>query len=575
MAHDHPFRHLFESLDRPPVAHAEQVNRRAYEEMADVLTVPTESPGRCILLRATRAGHGKTHLLSRLRYFLNASHEFIPLHPAAGCRIDAASVIDDTLRCLLRALPASGGLCILDLVTRRLFASALQPLVSSGEVPCQDREGALAALRMKPVETFDFHHPTAVTAHWAKEHFDILGQRLSQELAPRCDQPVRGVAFWVDAFFHFASAPPEQAGRGTVLLETVRRGGEGEMERLQALLALVGLLMRVVLVADDVEGFSADETAALRFAAFLGTLREAVPRLDVILAINRDVWGSAFLPRLSDGLADRLSEVVVELEPLNREEMLALLESRTPGLGAQVLARIDLNAAGTHARGLIREAGIVWQRATAAGQKNHSPTVETGAAVPAPRSSPPPPPVSSSLGGVAAGWPGYFPPPPPVAIVPAPAAESARTEEVGRISPASQETEKVVLKSPPEFEAVLPHTPQKRSPESARQVVEESPPPSSAEHPAKLTNDVVLPQPEPDSQAAEKESTEAAEKESTEVAEKESTEVAEKESTEVAGKELVEAVPASGASIPSTESGTDRVDDLLRQFRERYGRGSL
>src|SRR5690606_35520623 len=104
---------------------------------------------------------------------------------------------------------------------------------------------------------------------------------------------------------------------------------------------LMALLMRVVLVADDLEGFSADETAALRLAAFLGSLRQSVERLDVILSLNRDIWESAFVPRLSDGLADRLSEVVVELKPLTEGEMVALLESRVPGLGERVLSRVD------------------------------------------------------------------------------------------------------------------------------------------------------------------------------------------------------------------------------------------
>ena len=33
-------------------------------------SVPVEKPGRCILLRAPRAGHGKTHLLSRIQHQL-------------------------------------------------------------------------------------------------------------------------------------------------------------------------------------------------------------------------------------------------------------------------------------------------------------------------------------------------------------------------------------------------------------------------------------------------------------------------------------------------------------------------
>ena len=366
MASEHPFQVLFETLGRVPVAHAEPVNRQAYEVLSEILAVPVEKSGRCILLRAPRAGHGKTHLLSRIQHQLGASHEFVPLQAAFGCRIDAASVTDDTLRRLVRQLPASGGLTALDLVSRRLFASALQPLVASGEVPCQDREGALTALRNRPIETFDFHHPNAVTAHWARENFEVLGQRLSLELAHRVNLPVGAVSFWVDVLFHFAAAPLESSNRVRILAEAAHGEGGVGMERLEALLGLLTLLMRVVLVADDLEGFSTDETAALRLAAFLGSLRQSVERLDVILSLNRDIWESAFMLRLSGGLADRLSEVVVELEPLTETEMEALLDSRVPGLGRRVLERIDLGSSGTHARGLIRAAGMAWLKASAA-----------------------------------------------------------------------------------------------------------------------------------------------------------------------------------------------------------------
>jgi len=366
MASEHPFQTLFETLGRLPLVHAEPVNRHAYDVLHNSLNVPLEKPGRCILLRAPRAGHGKTHLLSRIQHQLGSSHEFIPLHAAFGCQIDASTVTDDTLRRLLRALPAAGGLCALDLVTRRLFALALQPLVSSGEVPCQDREAALAALRLRPIETFDFHHPNAVTAHWARENFEILGQRLGAELAQRCGMPVREVAFWVDVLFRFSATNPDNPLRLRILSDSVHAGNPPDgvfMERLEALLGMLTLLMRVVLVADELEGFSSDETAALRLAAFLGGLRQSVERLDVILSLNLDIWQSAFLPKLSGGLADRLSEVVVELEPLNDEEMVALLNSHAPGLGERILSRINREESGRHARGLIRAAGQAWVKA--------------------------------------------------------------------------------------------------------------------------------------------------------------------------------------------------------------------
>ena len=111
-------------------------------------------------------------------------------------------------RCRLRA-----GLCVLDLVTRRLVR--LRVAAAGGL-----RRGAMPGSRGRPhraadrpIETFDFHHPNAVTAHWARENFEVLGQRLSVELAQRCDLPVREVAFWVDALFRFAATPLENPDR--------------------------------------------------------------------------------------------------------------------------------------------------------------------------------------------------------------------------------------------------------------------------------------------------------------------------------------------------------------------------
>ena len=429
MVNDHPFQTLFESLGRLPIAHAEAVNRQAYEVLHDILSVPLEKPGRCILLRAPRAGHGKTHLLSRIQHHLGASHEFIPLQ-AFGTQIDASTVVDDALRHLLRPLPASGGLCALDMVTRRLLAVALQPMVVSGEVPCQDREGALTALRTRPVEIFDFHHPNAVTAHWTRENFAVLGQRFSVELAQRCNLPIREVALWVDAMFRFVSTPVENSIRLRVLTDEVHGGNPGEgvwMERLEALLGLLALLMRVVLVADNLEGFASDGQAALKLAAFLGDLRQAIERLDVILSVNQDIWQSAFVPRLSGGLADRLSEVVIELKPLTESEMLALLESRVPGLGSQLLAQVDRAAAGTHARGLIRAAGVAWLKASAMDGPGGVAAGLAAVAVAAPQPAP-----------VTTGISGDSPPvPPPVASATPAAAVADAAPGAGCLPPAT------------------------------------------------------------------------------------------------------------------------------------------
>jgi hypothetical protein len=611
MASDHPFQMLFETLGRIPTTHAESVNRHAYEILCDILTVPVDKAGRCILLRAPRAGHGKTHLLSRIQHYLGSTHEFIPLHPSFGCRIDARSVTDDALRRLVRPLPASGGLCVLDLVTRRLFAAALQPLVASGEVPCQDREGALAALRTRPIETFDFHHASAVTAHWARENFEVLGQRLSLELSQRCGLPIREVAFWVDALFRFAATPIENPGRVRALSELVHGGnlGEGEaLERLSTLLGLLSLLMRVVLVADDLEGFSADESAALRLASFLGSVRQSVERLDVILSLNQDIWQSAFMPRLSGGLSDRLSEVVIELHPLTEPEMVALLDSRVPGLGSRVLDRIDVSAAGTHARGLIRAAGMEWLKATA---MDSTPPVQP-AAIAAPVAPQIPEPVPAPV-TVAPERPVSWPPP----EVKSEAAPSETLKELPASSnrqdfpEVNKELEGIPQASSLEIPAdpVAVETPQVDlpylsdapipDPENASPI-EIQPAPDSPFRPevdspfrlAEVTDaartspieqilnapsEAPMPNPSSDTEFGSPNAPEVAPAESPAFA----SPAAQSQdysslARPVAKQEFESPSPANEAAVtPPAAADTDRVDELLRQFRERYGRGSL
>jgi hypothetical protein len=361
MLNETPFKTLFQSFGRMPIAHAESVNREAAEKLTEALSVPFEASGHCILLRAPRAGHGKTHLLSVLQHRLGASHEFIPLQAISGNRIDETTILQNVLQKLTRPFAASAGLSPLDLYARRLFALALEPLVTSGEVPCEDRDGALASLKLRAVEIFDFQHPSAVTAHWVEEHFKVLAPRFTSELSNGGELRQRDVMFWLDRLFQFATTPTGQPGRNRDLFEPVFADTSDTTlinERLVAFLGLLSALTRVVLVADELEGFSADVTAALRLATVIVSLRQSVERVEIIVSVNQDVWENAFLPRLSGGLEDRLSEVLIELHPLRESEMIDLLNARTPS-GEWIFRQMGTHE--THARGLIRHAGVAWQ----------------------------------------------------------------------------------------------------------------------------------------------------------------------------------------------------------------------
>jgi hypothetical protein len=345
---------FFDSLGQPAAPHAAGVNAAPTSRMERTLKSPVDAPGRGILLRAPRAGYGKTHLLSHVQQRLGPSHEFLPLIPLDGSRTDAAGAIEAALRRLTRALPAGGGLTNLDLLARRLFSLALQPLVTSGEVPCQDREAALAALRQRPVETFDFHHSQAVTAHWTKENFEVLGPRLALELSRRTGISLNEASFWLASLFRFAVAVPEHPGRTGMIIQSSTT--EAGVERYAALLALLSLISRVVVIADDLEGMHAEPTAALRFASFLAAVRQDAPRVDLIVSLNDDIWESAFVPALSGGLLDRLGEIEVRLEPLDEAATLALLEARLPQGSAYLAPKLALAPGEFYARRVLRKA---------------------------------------------------------------------------------------------------------------------------------------------------------------------------------------------------------------------------
>jgi len=388
---------FFDSLSQACAPHAPGVNAAATARMERVLTSPVDAPGRGILLRAPRAGFCKSHLLAHVQQRLGGSHEFLPLQPLDGSRIDPAGAIEAALRRLTRPLPAGGGLTGLDLQARRLLSLALQPLVSSGEVPCQDREAALSALRQRPVETFDFHHSQAVTAHWTKENFEVLGPRLALEISRRTGTSLNESSFWLASLFRFAVATPEHPGRtGLIIQSAVSDAG---IERYSAFLALLSLIGRVVVVADDLEGVHAEPPVALRFASFIAAVRQEAPRVDVVVSVNDDIWHSAFAPALSGGLQDRLGEVEIRLDPLDEAAMESLLEVRVPGRGAALRGRLGLGPGDFYARRVLRVAAELAEdgRFSAAAAMPAAPpaaaVAEAALPVRAPEAATPPPPL--------------------------------------------------------------------------------------------------------------------------------------------------------------------------------------
>jgi len=348
------FQPYFENFGQGGGPHASGVNQSEAGSLEKLLGAPLEAPGRGILLRSPRAGYGKTHLLDQVRQRLASGYEFIPLRPLDGRQVDPRAAIEDALRRMTRQLPAGAGLTALDVYTRKLLALALQPLVLSGEVPCQDRESAVSALRQRPVETFDFHHPQAVTAHWTRENFEVLGPRLSLEVSRTTGCSLNQVAFWLASLFRFAVGSPEHPGRAGMILQSAT--SEPDAERFGTLLALLSRSQRMIVIVDDLEGVHGDPEGARRVAGFLATVRQEAPRVDIVVSVNDDVWDSGFVPALSGGLLDRLSEQTVRLDSMSDAAIISLLEARGYADTASLLSRLGLRPEERYARRVLRAA---------------------------------------------------------------------------------------------------------------------------------------------------------------------------------------------------------------------------
>ncbi len=358
-----PFDNAFELFGQSPEVSTDCIHAEELDRLVEALSIKAENSGRIILLRSPRAGFGKTHLLIRLNERVASTHDFIALEPSRGRYLNDELVLDAVLRNFSRMLPDGDGLTYLDKLARRIFAKGLEPLVLSGEVPSQDKESALEAMRSRPAETFDFHNAEASTAQWALSNFTLLGPRLSTELAEQIEARYRPVAWWIELLFRYSSASLEQGNRNGSLFETVFNGEQHEAdmhEKLVTLLNLIGLVTSPVLVLDEVEGLSSSPESGLEIVTFLNALHQSCKKMVLIISVNGDVWQTAFLPRLPCGLKDRLTDIVVDLKPITKEQAVRILRDRA-GDCADVLAEaIDFDCGVVYPRGIVRSAASAW-----------------------------------------------------------------------------------------------------------------------------------------------------------------------------------------------------------------------
>ena len=357
---------LFEVFGKSQSKALSQINEKAASQLSEILTSSSEKIGAIILLRSPRAGYGKTLLLESVSKGLSDKFKFMAVEPSGGGQLDSRVILESVVKSLSQTLPASGGLSEFDFLARRILALGLKPLLISGEVPSHDREGALFAIENRPVETFDFHHQKAATAHWTQGNFEILGPRLAAELSELSGASLRGTAFWLDVLFSYATSPPEKVERNRDLTQSVfeelGNSGKHELEeRLQTLLSLQGLVQPLVLVFDETEGLSNQPEMGLGVAALMAQLRQACPALAIILSVNEDVWSTGLEPLMPGGLVDRLTEYEVTLEALSQKDAEKLAKDRFGDDNSDWFEQVDWPEP-LFARAVLREAALARKR---------------------------------------------------------------------------------------------------------------------------------------------------------------------------------------------------------------------
>lgn len=360
---ENPFSQPFERLGDKPLVTTNSVNLNELNQLVDVLTGPSRRGGGLVLLKSPRAGFGKTHLLERLRQRVVRTHEFIPLEPIGGHELDARGVLDAVIRRFSRVASHTGGLTILDFLARRIFALGLEPLVKTGAVPSDDLDDALELLRARPVEAFNFHDEGAVTAQWAMANFEALRPQLTVELCKKTRGDARNVSWWVQCLFDYSSTPVGQAGRNKALFDGAVAGGRVAVdahEKLVALIKLISAVANPVFVLDEVEGYFGNPEAALQTCSLLNSLHQTCSKLTVIVSVNSDVWETAFAPRLSGGLKDRLMDSMVELKPLSQSQVKELLGDRVGDEVGQLVDGLDLDVGVLYARGVMKRSLPIW-----------------------------------------------------------------------------------------------------------------------------------------------------------------------------------------------------------------------
>ncbi|CAN5905049.1 hypothetical protein BH11VER1_BH11VER1_06920 [soil metagenome] len=328
-----------------------------HEEMLASL-LDLKSQGRLVILTSSQAGSGKTHLLSRMAEALKEDAVVITLPWQSTEGLSWAATGRAMLTDLFQGDASTNHLQEL---CGAVHTTLLCHLIETGRVPSAEPEQIIQALAQSPLELFAESGQAQPISEWFRENFP----QLRQILAECCQLPnLLMVEEWLQLMFDY-TLNPTPAVLATLQERMEKDGGV----QVPCFLSIATHWKPLVLIADHMDGLFHDLNSGTIVAQLSATLA-ALPRVQVVLSMNEDLWESAFGRQLPSALASRLQPHRLSLPGPDRGEIVALLQHRMQQAGESAETMRDfLEFLDTqHAlkalsspRAVLRKAAVQWQ----------------------------------------------------------------------------------------------------------------------------------------------------------------------------------------------------------------------
>ena len=305
--------------------------------------------GRVILLKAPRAGYGKSHLLSRLQAGDSPLSFVVALEFDPEQTLSWKFLLDQVLTALHQP-GADGSASALDLIARRTFAMVNAGMIRAGKIPCAHPEEAAVSLEERSAELFDFGKTDQPVAQWFQEHFERLLPVSAPLVRRETGLPESAATLWLRALCGYAQGGGEAdsarlatlqwaikqtetpggmpSAGGMRFLQAAPENDAFHQEKLGELCRLTAATRPLVVLLDHLDCFHGSSDKVLRLANFLSDWRRLSGRTRFVLSVNQDLWTQTFLKTLPSALEDRLTGSQITLGGISREAAEELIRLR-------------------------------------------------------------------------------------------------------------------------------------------------------------------------------------------------------------------------------------------------------